>query len=69
MIFSLLTPLMWSQTWLERLFEETEVLEVAKGMNSNKASDPNGFTMAFFQPCWDVIKDVMRVFHDFHARG
>jgi hypothetical protein len=38
-------------TWLERLFEETEVLEVAKGMNNNKVSNPDGFTMAFFQPC------------------
>jgi len=23
--------------------------------------------MAFFQTCWDVIKDVMGVFHEFHA--
>jgi hypothetical protein len=25
--------------------------------------------MAFFQAYWDVIKDVMRVFHNFHARS
>jgi hypothetical protein len=31
-------------------------------MNRNKAPSPNGFTMAFFQTCWDMIKDVMRVF-------
>jgi hypothetical protein len=36
-------------TWLERPFEESEVLEVVKGMNSNKASGPDGFTIAFFQ--------------------
>jgi len=30
---------------------------------------PDDFTMAFFPACWDVIKDVIRVFHDFHARG
>jgi hypothetical protein len=52
------------------LFEESEILEVVKGMNSDKASGSNGFTMAFFQALWDVIKeDVMRVFHDFHARS
>ncbi len=30
----------------------------------------DGVTMAFFQACWDVLKeDIMNVFHDFHARG
>jgi hypothetical protein len=39
-------------------------------MNSDKTSGPYDFTMAFFQACWDVLKDdVMRVFHDFHNRG
>jgi hypothetical protein len=29
---------------------------------------PDGFSMVFFQACWDMIKtDIMRVFHDFHA--
>jgi hypothetical protein len=54
--------------WLERPFEESEVLEVVKGMNRDKVLDPDGFTMAIFQTCWDVIKeDVMMVFHEFHA--
>jgi hypothetical protein len=45
-----------------------EVLEVVKGMNSDKVPGPDGFSMAFFQACWDVIKvDIMGVFHDFHA--
>jgi hypothetical protein len=36
-------------------------------MNSDKAPRPNGFSMAFFQARWNVIKvDIMRVFHDFH---
>ena len=34
-------------------------------MNNDKARGP----MAFFQAYWDVIKDVMRVFHTFHARS
>ena len=37
-------------------------------MNGNKASGPNGFSMAFFQTCWDVVrKDIMKVFSAFHA--
>jgi hypothetical protein len=55
---------------LETPFEEREVLKVVKGMNRDKAPGPDGFSMAFFQDCWDVIKsDIMRVFHDFHAHG
>jgi hypothetical protein len=35
-------------------------------MNRDKAPDPDGFSLAFFQDCWDVIKsDLMRVFWDF----
>jgi hypothetical protein len=52
---------------LELLFEEREVLEV-KGMNRDKAPGSDGFSMSFFQDCWDVIKtDLMKVFLDFHA--
>jgi len=37
-------------------------------MNSDKAPSPDGFTVAFFQACWNVINaDTMVVFHDFHA--
>lgn len=51
---------------VDRPFEEGEILEVVKGINSDKALDLDGFTMAFFQVCWDVIKvDVMWVCHDF----
>jgi hypothetical protein len=56
-------------TWLEKPFEESEEIEVLRGINSDKVSSPDGFTMAFLQACWDAIKDVMRVFHDFHARS
>jgi hypothetical protein len=38
-------------------------------MNSGKAPSPTDYSMAFFQVCWDVLKeDIMKVFHDFHAR-
>jgi hypothetical protein len=55
---------------LELPFEEREVLEVVKGMNKDKATGPNGFSIPFFQDCWDVIKtDIMGVFQDFHAHS
>jgi hypothetical protein len=41
---------------LELPFEENEVLEVVKAMNRDKAPGLDGFPMAFFQDCWDVIK-------------
>jgi len=53
---------------LELPFEENEVLEVVKAMNHDKAPDPDGFTLAFLQDCWDVIKsDLMGVFQDFYT--
>jgi hypothetical protein len=49
--------------WMERDFEEVEVWEVVKGMDGDKALGPDGFTMAFFQSCWAVVKqDVMADF-------
>jgi hypothetical protein len=55
--------------WLERDFEEMEVWEVMKGMDGDKAPGPDGFTMAFFQSCWVVVKhDVMAVFFEFYRR-
>jgi hypothetical protein len=55
---------------LELPFEEMEVLEVVKCMNRDKAPGPDGFSLAFFQDCWDVIKtDLMGVFWDFHSHS
>jgi hypothetical protein len=52
--------------WLERDFEEIEVLEVVKGIDGGKAPGPDGFTMAFFKSCWVVVKhDVMAFFFFF----
>ena len=53
--------------WLERDFEEEEVRKVVSMMNGNKASGPKGFSMAFFQVCWDVVRmDIMKVFRALH---
>jgi hypothetical protein len=39
-------------------------------LNGDKALGPDGFSMAFFQACWNVLKvDIMKAFSDFHARG
>jgi hypothetical protein len=55
--------------WLERDFEEEEVKKVVSKMNGNKASGPEGFSMAFFQVYWDVLRmDIMKVFGALHAR-
>jgi hypothetical protein len=56
---------------LESPFEEMEVWEVVRGVDRDKATGPDGFSMAFFfQDCWDVIKpDIMAVFSEFYDRG
>jgi hypothetical protein len=56
--------------WLERDFEENEVWDVFRELNEDKAPSPNGFTMAFFQKCWNILKyDIMTVFAEFYSRG
>jgi hypothetical protein len=53
-----------------RLFDEEEVQAAVTAMPGDKAPGPDGFTLAFYQKCWSVLKaDVMRVFHHFHAYG
>jgi len=42
--------------WLRRVFEKQEVWEVVREMNGDKAPSPDGFSMAFFQKCWGVLK-------------
>jgi hypothetical protein len=42
---------------LEREFEEREVWEVVKVMNSEKAPDPDDFSMEFFQAFWVILKE------------
>ncbi|KAJ9695822.1 hypothetical protein PVL29_011012 [Vitis rotundifolia] len=39
-------------------------------LNKEKAPGPDGFTIAVYQECWDVIKeDLMRMFLEFHTNG
>jgi hypothetical protein len=52
---------------MRREFEESEVLEVVRNFNEDKALRPNGFSMVFF---WEVLKEnIMAVFKEFYSRG
>lgn len=43
---------------------------LAFDMNRDKASGLDGFSIAFYQDCWDVIKiDLMGVFQAFHTHN
>jgi hypothetical protein len=56
--------------WLEREFEEKGVWDVVRDLNGDKAPGPNSFTMAFFQKCWEIVKNaLMAVFAEFHNRS
>ena len=56
--------------WLDRPFEEEEVLRVINDFNGDKAPSPDGFSMAFFQSCWGILKTkIMAVFHNFHTQA
>jgi hypothetical protein len=45
------------------------VSEVVRGLNGDKVPGLDGFTTAFFQNCWEVLKkDIMAVFSEFHSR-
>jgi hypothetical protein len=46
----------WEKIWMEREFEESQVLEVVRNFNGDKAPRPHGFFMAFFQKYWEVLK-------------
>jgi hypothetical protein len=53
--------------WLERPFDEEEIAGVVQGFNGDKALGPDGFSLAFFQKCWSVVRDeVLAVCQEFH---
>jgi hypothetical protein len=43
--------------WLEREFKEEEVRKVVLAIDGDKARGPDGFSIAFFQVCWEVVKE------------
>ena len=42
---------------LDRVFTEEEVAEAVPNMNRDKAPGPDGFSLAFFQFCWSILKE------------
>ena len=55
---------------LDRPFEEKEVYGVIKDCNGDKSPGLDGFSMAFFQPCWDFLKqEIMELFGNFHSQA
>ena len=39
-------------------------------MNGDKASGPDGFTVAFWQTCWDFVKEeILELFKEFYDQS
>ena len=52
---------------LEMPFTEEEIFLALMEMNRDKAPSPNGFIMAFWQSCWDFVKEeVVELFKEFY---
>ncbi|RVW31409.1 LINE-1 reverse transcriptase-like [Vitis vinifera] len=55
---------------LELPFMEEEVHSALMDMNGDKAPGPDGFTGAFWQFCWEFVKEeVMEMFKEFHEHN
>ncbi|RVX04946.1 putative ribonuclease H protein [Vitis vinifera] len=55
---------------LEESFSGDEVFLALSDLNGDKAPGPDGFSLAFWQFCWDFVKDeVLGFFKDFYERG
>ncbi|RVW35211.1 putative vesicle-associated membrane protein 726 [Vitis vinifera] len=59
-----------SAEWLNRPFSEEEIHNAVLHLSKEKAPSSNGFTIGFYQECWETIKDdLLRVFLEFHNNG
>ncbi|RVW74111.1 putative mitochondrial protein [Vitis vinifera] len=55
---------------LEHPFSEDEIHSALMEMNGDKASGPDGFTMAFWQSCWALVKEeVLDLFKEFYEQS
>ncbi|RVX06605.1 LINE-1 reverse transcriptase-like [Vitis vinifera] len=55
---------------LEMPFTEEEILGALMEMRGDKAPGPDGFTMAFWQECWEFVKEeVVDLFKEFFEYG
>ena len=52
--------------WLERIFEMEEIKEAVFSCDRDKSPGSDGYTMAFYQDCSDIVKeDLFRFFEEF----
>ncbi|RVX07794.1 hypothetical protein CK203_021806 [Vitis vinifera] len=55
---------------LELPFTEVEVQAALMGMNGDQAPGPNGFTLSFWQSCWDFVKEeILEMFKEFYDQN
>ena len=55
---------------LEIPFSENEIHSALMEMSGDKAPGPDGFTMAFWQSCWDFVKEeILAMFNELHEQG
>ena len=55
---------------LESPFSEEEVHSALMEMNEDKAPGPDGFTVAFWQSCWEFVKEeILAMFKEFHEQN
>ena len=55
---------------LEESFSEEEISSALFKLNGDKAPGLDGFTIAFWQFCWEFVKEeVMSFFRELHERG
>ena len=64
-VWNLIVLEIWRGFGLKGSLRE-EILQVVRDLEGDKASGPDGFTMAFYHHCWRVVeKDVLAVFEEF----
>ena len=55
---------------LEVMFSEEEIFAALSSYCGDKAPGPDGFTMAFWLFCWDVVKpEILGLFREFYLHG
>ncbi|RVW15130.1 hypothetical protein CK203_083331 [Vitis vinifera] len=55
---------------LEVMFSEEEIFAALSSFCGDKAPGPDGFTMAFWLFCWDVVKpEILGLFREFYLHG
>ncbi|KAL5545374.1 hypothetical protein UlMin_005061, partial [Ulmus minor] len=51
-------------------FEEEEIKKAVFEIDREKSPGPDGYTGAFFQDCWGILKnDMVKIFEEFHRNG